>query len=57
MSMQGHTMMSGSSQRHTKLYSGIQGGCTGLQGGGVLSRAWRFLSLAAVYRSGRSPSP
>jgi hypothetical protein len=23
--MQGHTVMSGSSQRHTKLYSGIQG--------------------------------
>jgi hypothetical protein len=25
MSMQGHTMMSGSSQRHTEVYSGIQG--------------------------------
>jgi hypothetical protein len=25
MSMQGHTMMSGSSQKHTELYSGIQG--------------------------------
>jgi hypothetical protein len=25
MSMQGHTVMSGNSQRHTELYSGIQG--------------------------------
>jgi hypothetical protein len=25
MSMQGHTMMSGSSQRHTEVYNGIQG--------------------------------
>jgi hypothetical protein len=25
MSMQGHTVMSGSSQRHTELYNGIQG--------------------------------
>ena len=45
----GHMMM-------REMYSGIQVGCTGLQGGDTLSGAWRSLSFASTHSSERSPS-
>jgi hypothetical protein len=50
MSMQGHTVMSGSSQGHAEVDA------LDCKEETVLSGAWRFLSLAAVCTSGRSPS-
>jgi hypothetical protein len=57
MSIQGHTVMRGSSQGHAEVYSGIQGDALECREETYLEHgAWRFLSLATVHGSGRSPS-